>query len=262
VNGELLYAVKRLPIGVYGDGKSSINELFLAAHREQMKRPPWMRSGVQLLQALPLETLHQQGLTPEDTVPAGQFVALRRIETSAWGGVDEDVTSTVHPDNVSAAVRAAQLLGLEVAGVDLISQDITQAWHTNGAVINEVNYAPLLGGGEISRAHIPAFLLRILKGKGKIPIEVIIDLDHGWNHGLAKWQSLVDQGVQAFLTDKLHTLNPQGQDFHMTPKNLNDRVQSLLMNKDVEALVIVAQNENEAQWMRHWFKDAKSMQDL
>jgi hypothetical protein len=38
----------------------------------------------------------------------------------------------------------------------------------------------------------------------------------------------------------------------MTPLNLNDRVQSLLMNKDVEALVIVAQNENEPQWMGHW----------
>lgn len=262
VDGELLYAVKRLPIGVYGDGKSSINELFFAAHLEQMKRPPWLRSGIQLLQALPLETLHQQGLTPEDAVPAGQFVAMRRIETSAWGGVDEDVTPTVHPDNVSAAVRAAQLMGLEVAGVDLISQDITQAWHTNGAVINEVNYAPLLGGGEISRAHIPSFLLGILKGNGKIPIEAIVSQNHGWTHGLAKWQSLIDTGVKAFLTDKLHTLDPKGQDFHMSPQNLNDRVQSLLMNNDVEALVIVAQNENEAQWMGQWFTDAKPMQDL
>jgi acyl-coenzyme A synthetase/AMP-(fatty) acid ligase/D-alanine-D-alanine ligase-like ATP-grasp enzyme len=266
VDGELLYAVKRLPIGIYGDGKSSISELVQAAHIEQMKRPPWTRSGVQLLQPLPLEALDQQGLTPADVAPAGQFVALRRIETSAWGGVDEDVTPNVHPDNVSAAVRAAQLMRLEVAGVDLISQDITQAWHTNGAVINEVNYAPLLGGGEISRAHIPAFLLRILKGNGKIPIEVIVNPEHGWTHGLAKWQSLIDTGVQAFLTDKLHTLDPQGQDFHMTPQNLNDRVQSLLMNKDVEALVIVAKDKDEGQWMSQWmgqwFTDAKPMQDL
>lgn len=248
VNGELLYAVKRLPIGVYGNGKSSISELVHAAHIEQMKRPPWTRSGIQLLQPLPLEALHQQGLTAEDVAPAGQFVALRRIETSAWGGVDEDVTSTLHPDNVSAAVRAAQLLGLDVAGVDLISPDITQAWHTNGAVINEVNYAPLLGGGEISRAHIPAFLTKILKGNGKIPIEIIVDKDHGWTLGLAQWQSLIDTGVQAYLTDKMHTLDAKGQDFHLPSLTLHDRVQSLLMNKDVGALVIVAQNDNEAQF--------------
>lgn len=262
VNGELLYAVKRLPIGVYGDGKSSISELVHAAHIEQMKRPPWTRSGIQLLQPLPLEALHQQGLTPEDVAPAGQFVALRRIETSAWGGVDEDVTSTLHPDNVSAAVRAAQLLGLDVAGVDLISPDITQAWHTNGAVINEVNYAPLLGGGEISRAHIPAFLASILKGNGKIPIEIIVNADHGWTLGLAQWQSLIDTGVQAYLTDKMHTLDSKGQDFHLTFQTLDDRVQSLLMNKNVEALVIVAQNGDEAQRLGHLYTHAKAMQDL
>jgi cyanophycin synthetase len=262
VNGELLYAVKRLPIGVYGNGKSSVSELVHAAHIEQMKRPPWTRSGAQLLQPLPLETLHEQGLTPADVVPAGQFVALRRIETSAWGGVDEDVTSTLHPDNVSAAVRAAQLLGLEVAGVDLISPDITQAWHTNGAVINEVNYAPLLGGGEISRAHIPAFLARILKGNGKIPIEIIVDKDHGWTLGLAKWQGFINTGVHAYLTDKMHTLDSKGQDFHMASRTLHDRVQSLLMNKDVGALVIVAQNEDEAQRMGHLYTHVKPLQDL
>lgn len=262
VNGALLYAVKRLPIGVYGDGKSSISELVQAAHIAQMKRPPWTRSGVQLLQPLPLEALHQQGLTPADVAPAGQFVALRRIETSAWGGVDEDVTTTLHPDNVSAAVRAAQLLGLDVAGVDLISPDITQAWHTNGAVINEVNYAPLLGGGEISRAHIPAFLASILKGNGKIPIEIIFNADHGWPLGLAKWQSLIGTGVQAYLTDNMHTLDSKGQDFHMTSQTLHDRVQSLLMNKNVEALVIVAQNEDEAQRMGHLYTHAKAMQAL
>jgi hypothetical protein len=120
----------------------------------------------------------------------------------------------------------------------------------------------LLGGGEISRAHIPSFLLGILKGNGKIPIEAIVNQGHGWTHGLAKWQSLIDTGVKAFLTDKLHTLDPKGQDFHMSPQNLIDRVQSLLMNKDVEALVIVAQNENEAQWMGQWLTDAKPMQDL
>jgi hypothetical protein len=108
--------------------------------------------------------------------------------------------------------------------------------------------------------------LRILKGNGKIPIEVIVNPEHGWTHGLAKWQSLIESGVQAFLTDKLHTLDPQGQDFHMTPQNLNDRVQSLLMNKDVEALVIVAKDKDEGQWMSQWmgqwFTDAKPMQDL
>lgn len=237
--GQLLYAVKRLPMGVYGDGTSSISELVQAAHAEQMKRPPWMRSGVSSLHPLPVEFLRQQDWSPPDVPNADQFVALRRIESTAWGGVDEDVTLMVHPDNVSAAIRAAQLLGLEVAGVDLISTDITQAWHTNGAVINEVNYAPLLGGGEISRNHIANYLTRILKNQGRIPIQTIKGGQQAWAQGLVQHQRLIAIGEAAFLTDHQHTLDPHGNTYPMDSKNLHDRVQGLLMNHEVGALVIV-----------------------
>lgn len=237
--GQLLYAVKRLPMGVYGDGTSSISELVQAAHVEQMKRPPWMRSGVSSLHSLPVEFLRQQDWSPADVPNAGQFVALRRIESTAWGGVDEDVTLSVHPDNVSAGIRAAQLLGLEVAGVDLISTDITKAWHTNGAIINEVNYAPLLGGGEISRGHIANYLSRILKNQGRIPIQTIKGGQHAWAKGLVQQQRLIAMGEAAFLTDHQHTLDPHGNTYPMASKNLHERVQGLLMNHEVEALVIV-----------------------
>ena len=237
--GQLLYAVKRLPMGVYGDGTSSISELVQAAHHTQMQRPPWMRSGVSSLLTLPLDTLRQQGWTPEDRPPPGHFVALRRIESTAWGGIDEDVTPTVHPDNVSVAIRATELLGLEVAGVDMISPDITQAWHHNGAVINEVNYAPLLGGGEISRKLIPTHLSRLLKDQGRIPIETVSAGGDAWARGLAQHQRLQEAGFSVYLTDEKQTLDPQGHAYPMASNNLRDRVQALLMNKQVGALVIV-----------------------
>lgn len=248
--GQLLYAVKRLPIGVYGDGISSISELVEAAYDAQMQRPPWMRSGVQSLNLLQIEILHNQGWIPQDVVPEGTFVALRRIESTAWGGVDEDVTSTVHPENVNAAIRATRLLGLEVAGVDIISQDITQAWYTNDAVINEVNYAPLLGGGEISRNHIQEFLSRILKDNGKIPITIFIGADEGWTKGAAHWKQLLAKGVKAYLTNANRTLDAQGRPYVMAAQNLDDRVRILLMDIDVEALVIVARSEQEGHLIR------------
>lgn len=226
-------------MGVYGDGISSISELVQSARAEQVKLPPWMRSGASSLHPLPLEFLHQQGLSPTDVPRAGKFVALRRIESTAWVGVDEDVTLTVHPDNVSAAIRAVQLLGLEVAGVDLISTDITQAWHSNGAVINEVNYAPLLGGAEISRSHIATYLSRILKNQGRIPIKTIKGGQHAWAQGLVQQQRLIAMGESAFLTDHQHTLDPHGNTYPMASKNLHERVQGLLMNHEVGALVIV-----------------------
>ena len=91
-----------------------------------------------------IQMLSRQRLTADSVPEKRKFVALRRIETTAWGGVDEDVTSSLHPDNVKVAVDASKLFGLEVAGIDIVSPNITQPWHSNGAIINEVNFAPLL----------------------------------------------------------------------------------------------------------------------
>jgi hypothetical protein len=55
------------------------------------------------------------------------------------------VSSRIHPENIALAIHAAKVLRLELAGVDLISTDISQPYHANGACINEVNYAPVLG---------------------------------------------------------------------------------------------------------------------
>ena len=75
----------------------------------------------------------------------------------------------MHPDNVKAAVDASKLFGLHIAGVDIISPNIEQPWHANGAIINEVNFAPLLGGADISRSKIPNFLKKLIEDEGRIP---------------------------------------------------------------------------------------------
>jgi cyanophycin synthetase len=121
----------------------------------------------------------------------------------------------------------------------MISPDITQAWHHNGAVINEVNYAPLLGGGEISRKLIPTHLSRLLKDQGRIPIETVSAGGDAWARGLAQHQRLQEAGFSVYLTDEKQTLDPQGHAYPMASNNLRDRVQALLMNKQVGALVIV-----------------------
>jgi cyanophycin synthetase len=56
---------------------------------------------------------------------------------------------SLHPVNLAAALAAAEAFRLEVAGVDMISTDISVPWTENGAAINEVNGGPLLGGAAI-----------------------------------------------------------------------------------------------------------------
>src|SRR5690606_24429942 len=110
--------------------------------------------------------LARAGLTLDSVPAAGAWAWLRRIESTEWGGVDEDFSTTLHPDNAAIAIRAAELFGLDIAGVDIISTDITRPWHENGAIINEVNSSPLLGASLSSLNSMPAVLARLVPCNG------------------------------------------------------------------------------------------------
>jgi cyanophycin synthetase len=67
---------------------------------------------------------------------------LRRTDNVSAGGTAEDVTSLVHPDNLLLAQRAVRLVGLDIAGVDFLSTDISRSWRDVGGAICEINAQP------------------------------------------------------------------------------------------------------------------------
>jgi len=158
-------------MSVTGDGKRTIQELFDTEVAKQNNKPPWARSEIKPIDDLALKAFACHGFSAQSIPDEGVRIPLRRIESTEWGGVDEDVTNIVHPENRGIAVRTANLFGLHMAGIDIISPDIAKPWHTNGAIINEVNFSPLFGGAEISRSHIAAFFAEFISGDGKIPIK-------------------------------------------------------------------------------------------
>lgn len=242
VDGKLLYAVKRLPIGVYADGKTSIVNIVDREMKIQASIPSWKRSGIQNIDEMAVQMLKRQGWTPDSVPPARAFVALRRIETTALGGIDEEVTSIVHTDNLKAAVTATQLLGLEVAGVDIITTDISQPWHETGAIINEVNYAPLLGGGEISRRYIEQYLDTILNNRGRIPIHVYLGGKQAWAKGHSHHKDLCRKGLVAYLTNDDRTIDASGAETYLIGRGLREKINALLLRQEVQALIIVVQS--------------------
>ena len=242
VDGRLLYAVRRLPIGVYANGQSTIKELVSEEREEQNGVPPWKRSGVPPLDDMAMTMLRLKGWTENSVPKKGRFVALRRIETTAWGGVDEDVTKTLHPENVKAAVDASKIFGLEVAGVDIISQDITQPWHSNGAIINEVNFAPLLGGGEISRSQIPSFLKTLIKDGGRIPIHVHVGGAEALKAAQKECRQMVKSGIRAALVGPEQMVIFNGEPHIMPLVSLHARCRALILSPAVDALILVVQD--------------------
>jgi cyanophycin synthetase len=241
--GRLLYAVIRWPKSVHGDGCRSVAELIHDANTAEADRPPWRRSEPFPADAEAIAAMAAAGYAL-DTIPdAGARVSLRAIESTTSGGFDEEVTDRIHPDNLDIALRATALFGLDVAGIDIITPDIGTPWHANGAIINEVNYAPLLGGGEISRRYVPEFLHRLLGGNGRIPIEAFVGGDAAMRAARARQGELVAAGIACYLTSHAATLTPAGGEAPMPFISLYRHSRALLLDRRVETLLLVIQTE-------------------
>lgn len=238
-DGRLLYAVKRMPMSVAGDGRLTVAELVAQEFEAQQRLPPWTRSPIRPLDAMALAAMTAAGFSPSSIPPDGTRVPLRRIESTEWGGVDEEVTQCIHPENLRVALAATALLGLDVAGIDIISTDISRPWHENGAIINEVNFAPLLGGAEISRTYLPAFLDGLMQGDGRIPVEVFVGDGNALRAATERWKALRSDGIGAVLTNGKETLSATGDAWPMPFDNVYQVTRALTLSPHVAALVVV-----------------------
>ena len=143
VNGELVAVAQRVPGHVVGDGAHSIEQLVGIANEDP-------RRGIgheKVLTMLEFDgqaerLLEQAGYTKESVPPKDEVIWLRTTGNLSTGGTATDVTDHVHPDNRQMAVRAAQAIGLDVAGVDFLTTDISRSWTETGGAICEVNAAP------------------------------------------------------------------------------------------------------------------------
>lgn len=246
--GQMLYAVKRLPKSVIGNGIQTVDDLIREANASEQKHPPWLRSKPFPRDAEAIEALAAAGLNL-DSVPAqGELAPLRHIESTEWGGIGDthpvdEVTEDVHPANLDIALRAADLFHLDVAGIDIISPDISKPWYENGAVINEVNFSPLLGGSVISKKYIPVFLRRYIQGDGRIPIDVVVGGKAAVDKARELHHECINSGMKCFLTSHELTLTASFEPMPFPFISLYRRCRALLMNSQVEALVLVVQND-------------------
>jgi cyanophycin synthetase len=128
---------------VVGDGNRSIAELLAEVNADP-------RRGVGHERVLTrIEVDHQAnrlmqlaGHTLATVLPAGERFALRTTGNLSTGGTAIDRTDVIHPDNADIAVRAAKVVGLDVAGIDLICADISRSVREQPGVIVEINAAP------------------------------------------------------------------------------------------------------------------------
>jgi cyanophycin synthetase len=143
VGNKLVAAARREPAHVIGDGVHTVQDLIDQENNNPLRGDyhalPLSKITVDVISQ---NLLAEQGLTLSSVPSAGKMVLLRRNANLSTGGTAVDVTDDVHPEIARAAEDAARAVGLDVAGIDIIAQDIGSPLEEQNGGIVEVNAAP------------------------------------------------------------------------------------------------------------------------
>ncbi|MFO0994545.1 MAG: acetate--CoA ligase family protein [Hyphomicrobiales bacterium] len=177
VGNDLVGILRVMPANIIGNGKSSIQQLIEAS---PISTPGVIRGKINVDTEV-LGHISKRGYRPDDVLPAGERLVLRQWWRNQPDHSLEDVTPSAHADNVEVARLAVQLLGLDVAGVDFITSDISRPYHETGGAIVEVNPMPTLAGAQ--SCGLPAYQMLLAShfprgDSGRIPTGLILGTCH------------------------------------------------------------------------------------
>ncbi|MEY4909185.1 MAG: cyanophycin synthetase [Pseudomonadota bacterium] len=141
VGGRVVAAARGESAWVVGDGRSTVVELIDSQINSDPRRGttedfPLNRIDIRKDDVVQLE-LQRQGLSGEGVPAAGRKVMIQRN-----GNVAIDCTDQVHPEVDHIVSLAARVVGLDIAGIDVVAEDISKPLHAQGGAIVEVNAGP------------------------------------------------------------------------------------------------------------------------
>ena len=143
IGRELIAASRRHPAHVIGDGERSIQELIAEKNRDPRRASDHAAALSKIrIDAVAMAVLAEQDCTPESVPEKGRMILIRRNANLSTGGTAVDCTAEVHPTICAAAVEAAQTVGLDICGIDMIAPDISAPLSPRNGVIIELNARP------------------------------------------------------------------------------------------------------------------------
>lgn len=143
IGNKLIAAARRDPPSVIGDGRHTIAQLVETVNLDPLRGDGHATALTKIrLDEIALATLSNQGLTAQSIPEHGQRILLRNNANLSTGGSATDVTDDVHPELAARIVTAAQMVGLDIAGVDLVAESVIKPMEEQRAGIVEINAAP------------------------------------------------------------------------------------------------------------------------
>ncbi|HEY9725139.1 MAG TPA: cyanophycin synthetase, partial [Chroococcales cyanobacterium] len=143
INGKVVAVAERVPAHVVGDGKSTVQELIDLTNRDPNRGEGHDNVLTKIVvDRTSFDLLERQEYTLDTVLKSGETCYLRATANLSTGGIAVDRTDDIHPENVWLAQRVAKIVGLDIAGIDVVTPDITQPLREVDGVIVEVNAAP------------------------------------------------------------------------------------------------------------------------
>ncbi|CCH99779.1 MAG: cyanophycin synthetase [Microcystis sp. M49629_WE12] len=143
INGKVAAVAERIPAHVVGDGRSTVEELIEITNQDPNRGDGHANVLTKItIDKTALNVLEKQGYELTSILAHGEIAYLRATANLSTGGIAVDRTDEIHPENVWIAQRVAKLIGLDIAGIDVVTDDIRKPLKEVDGVIVEVNAAP------------------------------------------------------------------------------------------------------------------------
>jgi len=139
LDNKVIAVTQRAYPEIIGNGKNTVWRLV----KDYYKNHPYYikKKRKPLIDAELKRNLKMQNIKFSDILPKGKVIRLRQTANVFGGGITINVTDKVHPYYKKVAVKACQEIGLNIAGVDLMTYDITKK---NDYRVIEINSFPAL----------------------------------------------------------------------------------------------------------------------
>ncbi|MEH2361974.1 cyanophycin synthetase [Nostoc sp.] len=163
LDDEVVSAYQRIPLFIIGDGQSNVLELM------QQKQETFIKNGrkeiIDFEDYRINKNLRRRKLNLNSVIPNNNIVYLLDNANLSTGGEAIDFTENIHPDFQKLAVSITKDMELRLAGVDILTSDITSPM--GDYTIIEVNGAPSLthyaSFGEVQTKRVENLYLKVLK---------------------------------------------------------------------------------------------------
>lgn len=143
INHKMIAAARRVPAHIVGDGEMNIQQLIDKENLDPRRGYGHENVLTEILVDKDTNELLEKLHYTLETVPQkGEIVYLKSTANLSTGGTSIDVTDMVHPENVTMCERISKIIGLDVCGIDIMAENLTQPLKESGGAILEVNAAP------------------------------------------------------------------------------------------------------------------------